>query len=134
MVDMLDYRQRLATLAEGLDLADDDAVRGGYGIFVDHLREAFASTPVADLREVAKRLGGGISGRARDAVICGIAYAWAELPAAERVAPEFTGAEVYDLLAEIGTAAAEASRLMGDFEFAASVLRLRSLVDALPTE
>jgi hypothetical protein len=85
VIDLNDYRKRLTILSDGLTLtADDEGPDGDYALFVDHLREAFASTPVADLREVSRGLGFAAPFRARDAVICSIAYSWANLDPEQR--------------------------------------------------
>lgn len=129
-VDVADYRQRIATLTEGLDLSEDS----GHEVFIAHLDEAFEATPVASLRVVARALGVVGPPMRRDDVVESIALAWGQLDPAEQVAPTHTDAEVRETLAEIVERAATVARLYGGGGYAGAVRSLRSLVDALPDE
>jgi hypothetical protein len=130
MTDIADYKQRLAALSDGLDLSEDS----GHECFVDILWDAFDSTPVANLRDVARALGGRGPMMRRDDVIESIALAWGQLDPAEQVAPAHTGAEVRETLAEIAVRAETAARLFGAGGYPGALRSLRSLVDALPDE
>jgi len=129
--DIGSWRQRLAGLLAGYDLADPRERQAAHEV----VAEAAAQTSMRGLRDLTFRLGyRGYSPRSRGEAVAKIVARWADLPAEQRRAPDATDADVVDTLRQVADLAAEAA---ADFEVTAEqVTRLarlvRYLVDVTP--
>jgi hypothetical protein len=125
--DIDSWRQRLATLLDGLDL-DTPA---GWRTAFEAVEETGSNTSARGLRAVAEALGSRAPGWSRDAVVACIVLAWRAQAPRERVAPAATQAERRAAAAEVFDIAAVLTGAVGGPDEARLVERLRAQVEWL---